>query len=188
MFGYRGIIGWSTTFAGDKRFSCFEDVRGTDMLTPEQSRAARGLLDWSQTELAREANLSESTIRDFEKGRRVPAANNLAAIVDAFHRNGVTLISDASTSETGGFGVRMTAPSQIGQLRRELEHVDSEIKNVNAQIGSLLALTQSYENLVNDTLFIEHRIKLEQELQTIKSERKKIIDKINRIEENRFKL
>lgn len=49
-------------------------------MTPDQSRAARGLLDWSQAELASRSNLSESTIRDFEKGRRVPSINNLAAI------------------------------------------------------------------------------------------------------------
>src|SRR5689334_22637804 len=38
-----------------------------DWMTPDQSRAARGLLDWSQAELAARSNLSESTIRDFEK-------------------------------------------------------------------------------------------------------------------------
>jgi transcriptional regulator with XRE-family HTH domain len=57
--------------------------------TPEQSRAARGLLDWSQTELGIRSNLSESTVRDFEKGRRVPTANNLAAIRSALESAGV---------------------------------------------------------------------------------------------------
>ncbi len=58
-------------------------------ISPEQSRAGRGLLDWSQTELGARANLSESTIRDFEKGRRVPTANNLAAIRRALESAGV---------------------------------------------------------------------------------------------------
>ncbi|OWK20757.1 hypothetical protein AJ88_26300 [Mesorhizobium amorphae CCBAU 01583] len=35
---------------------------------PSQSRAARGLLDWSQQELAGRSNLSESTIRDLRRG------------------------------------------------------------------------------------------------------------------------
>ena len=61
-------------------------------MTPDQSRAARGLLDWSQAELAARSNLSESTIRDFEKGRRLPAINNLAAIRRALEVAGVEFI------------------------------------------------------------------------------------------------
>jgi transcriptional regulator with XRE-family HTH domain len=61
-------------------------------MTSDQSRAARGLLDWSQAELAARSNLSESTIRDFEKGRRVPSINNLAAIRRALEAAGVEFI------------------------------------------------------------------------------------------------
>ncbi|MGA7808668.1 helix-turn-helix domain-containing protein [Bradyrhizobium sp.] len=61
-------------------------------MTPDQSRAARGLLDWSQAELAARSNLSESTIRDFEKGRRIPSINNLAAIRRALEAAGVEFI------------------------------------------------------------------------------------------------
>ena len=77
------------------------------VLTAAQSRAARGMLDWSQTDLARHANLSESTIRDFEKGRRVPSANNLAAIVRALEAAGVEFIP----ANGGGPGVRMKGGS-----------------------------------------------------------------------------
>lgn len=49
-------------------------------MTPEQCRAARCWLDWSQKELADASHVSLSTVRDFEKGRREPIANNLAAI------------------------------------------------------------------------------------------------------------
>ena len=60
-------------------------------MTPEQCRAARGFLDWSQSDLATAANVSLSTIRDYEKGRRIPIANNLAAIEGALHAQGVRL-------------------------------------------------------------------------------------------------
>ena len=73
------------------------------MLTPEQSRAARGLVEWSQEELASRANLGPSTIRDFEKGRRVPTINNLAAIQRALEAAGVVFISQNG----GGPGVRL---------------------------------------------------------------------------------
>lgn len=62
-------------------------------LTPEQSRAARGWLDWSQDDLAKKANVSLSTVRDFEKGRRTPIANNLEAMERALAVAGIRLLS-----------------------------------------------------------------------------------------------
>jgi transcriptional regulator with XRE-family HTH domain len=50
------------------------------------------LLDWSQAELAARSNLSESTIRDFEKGRRIPSVNSLAAVWRALEAAGVEFI------------------------------------------------------------------------------------------------
>jgi len=67
-------------------------------ISAAQSRAARGLLDWSHAQLGGRSNLSESTIRDFEKGRRTPGANNLAAIRHALEAAGVEF---ANGSEPG---------------------------------------------------------------------------------------
>ena len=62
------------------------------MLTPEQCRAARGWLDWSQSDLAKLAHVSLSTVRDFEKGRRMPIANNMEALRRAIEAAGVQLV------------------------------------------------------------------------------------------------
>jgi transcriptional regulator with XRE-family HTH domain len=51
-------------------------------MSPEQCRAARAWLDWTQHELARRAGVGLSTVKDFEKGNRKPIRNNL----DALHR------------------------------------------------------------------------------------------------------
>ncbi|WP_084479852.1 helix-turn-helix domain-containing protein [Brucella pseudogrignonensis] len=64
------------------------------MISPHQSRGARGLLDWSQTQLADAASVSLSTVRDFEKGRRIPIANNLHAIQKAFENEGIEFVSN----------------------------------------------------------------------------------------------
>ena len=63
------------------------------MITPEQSRAARAWLDWSQEQLAEKAGVALSTIRDFEKGRRTPIGNNLSAIEAALRSAGMALVS-----------------------------------------------------------------------------------------------
>ncbi len=64
----------------------------TIMLAPEQSRAARAWLGWSQDDLAKRAHVALSTVRDFEKGRRVPIKNNLDAIRLSLEMVGVTLV------------------------------------------------------------------------------------------------
>ena len=58
-------------------------------LTPEDVRAARALIQWSQAELAEAAGVGVSTIADFEKGSRTPITNNLGAIRRAFENAGV---------------------------------------------------------------------------------------------------
>ena len=59
-------------------------------MSPDQCRAARAWLNWSQDDLAKKAKVSGSTIRDFEVGRRVPHPNNLAAIRLAFETAHIT--------------------------------------------------------------------------------------------------
>lgn len=66
-------------------------------MSPEQSRAARGWLDWTQDQLASAASVSLSTVRDYEKGRRVPIANNLSAIQRAFEAAGVNFLDNGIT-------------------------------------------------------------------------------------------
>ena len=78
-------------------------------LTPEQCRAARGWLDWSQNDLAAAANVSQSTVRDFEKGRRIPIANNLEAMKAALEARG---ISFHSAADSEALGIAYIPPSQ----------------------------------------------------------------------------
>jgi transcriptional regulator with XRE-family HTH domain len=61
-------------------------------MSPDQSRAARGWLDISQQELADRANVSLSTVRDFEKGRRTPISNNFVAIERVFLEAGIEFL------------------------------------------------------------------------------------------------
>jgi transcriptional regulator with XRE-family HTH domain len=58
-------------------------------ISPAQCRAARGLIAMDQADLAEAANVSRNVIIDFEKGRRVPTRNNLAAIQHVLEKCGV---------------------------------------------------------------------------------------------------
>lgn len=70
--------------------------------SPALCRAARGLLGWSQGELAEKANVGRSTVADFERGTRTPVHNNLKAMAEALEAGGVELIPENG----GGAGVR----------------------------------------------------------------------------------
>ena len=79
---------------------------GSDTITPAQCRAARGLLNWTQNELAVAAEVSAATVRDFENERSAPQRAILVAVRGALEDGGVEF--------TGG--------RQPGVKRKLLEH------------------------------------------------------------------
>lgn len=65
------------------------------VMTPEQTRAARGWLGWPQAKLAEAARVGLSTVKDYEAGKRTPIANNLEAIQRALEAAGVRFTADS---------------------------------------------------------------------------------------------
>jgi len=82
---------------------------------PEQCRAARGLLNWTQDRLARAAGVSRSTIKDFECHRHALQRGSEELVIGAFTRCGVKLLFDA---DGAGIGVRMERPEKLCGLTR----------------------------------------------------------------------
>ena len=65
------------------------------MISPQQCRAARAWLNWSQDDLAKVARVALSTIRDFEREEREPIAHNIEAIQRALEIGGMQFDSGA---------------------------------------------------------------------------------------------
>lgn len=61
-------------------------------LAPEQCRAARGLLDWTQERLAERAGVSRSTVRDFERHRHVLHRGTETLLIRTLQDAGVMLL------------------------------------------------------------------------------------------------
>lgn len=72
-------------------------------LSSHQCRAARSLLNWSQDEMARNANVSRATVIDFEAFNRTPMKNNLRSIAECLFAAGIEMIPEDGDR---GVGVR----------------------------------------------------------------------------------
>ncbi len=71
------------------------------------------MLNWSQDELATNAQVARATIADFERRERDPVRNNMFSIISAFEARGVTFVDEGEL----GAGVRLKQP--------ELEYINS---------------------------------------------------------------
>jgi len=74
-------------------------------ITAAQLRAARGLMDWTRSELAKVAGLSAETIKNIEHGVYMPQDTTINAIVSAFSKNDVEF--------TGNDGVRRNSETVV---------------------------------------------------------------------------
>jgi transcriptional regulator with XRE-family HTH domain len=73
------------------------------MLTSAQCRAARGLIDWRQSDLAEQAGVGIVTIRQLEADVNAPRRATLDVVRRALEAAGVEFIDENG----GGAGVRL---------------------------------------------------------------------------------
>jgi transcriptional regulator with XRE-family HTH domain len=76
------------------------------MITAGQIRAARALIGWKQTDLAKASRVSEISIKNIERGVTDPRYKTLEAIQKAFERAGVVFLEPGDIRD-GGEGVRL---------------------------------------------------------------------------------
>lgn len=69
-------------------------------ISPAQCRAARGLLNLTQVQLAHLSRVSLRTIVSFEKGTRVPIPANASAIQSALEGAGVNFVEGGALLAT----------------------------------------------------------------------------------------
>lgn len=72
----------------------FVPIPPAGWVTPAQSRAARALVELSQSDVAERAHIGLSTVRDFEKGRHTPREQHLIAMRQVLEAEGVEFLDD----------------------------------------------------------------------------------------------
>ena len=79
------------------------------MITAAQCRAARGLLAWTQYDLADRAGVGTVTIHQLESGVSQPRRATLDVVRRAFEAGGVEFIAENGSGE----GVRFSKPERV---------------------------------------------------------------------------
>lgn len=79
-------------------------------ITPEQCRAARALIGWSQAKLASASSVSQATIANFEGGRRIAYDRTLSDLQSILETSGVIFIAENGE----GPGVRLRKATHVG--------------------------------------------------------------------------
>lgn len=69
-------------------------VMSNMFIQPEQIRAARAMLDWSQQDLADAAGVSKDTVKNYELANNKPNTQTLTRIIGALQVAGIEFLSD----------------------------------------------------------------------------------------------
>jgi transcriptional regulator with XRE-family HTH domain len=132
------------------------------ILTAEQARSARALLQWSQADLAKAADVAVSTIAEFEKAQRVPISNNLNAMRGAleaagvrFTPGGASLLQQLSLhlmSENNGAELQLHYTVEAADAVSEVLSIFGKVEGGQASFDAVQSATaslkQSLANLV----------------------------------------
>src|SRR6516164_4903478 len=86
------------------------------MITSSQCRAARGLLDWTQQELADRAGIGIVTVRQVEAGLSKPRRATLEVIERAMEAAGIEFID----GNGGGPGVRLRGRQRSKSAKKQM--------------------------------------------------------------------
>jgi DNA-binding XRE family transcriptional regulator len=126
------------------------------MITGPQLRAARGLLDWTRTELAEAAKISPETVKNIEHGTFRPQEQTAQAIYTAFAQH------DVEFTDNQGVQVRKelvrTFSGKEGFLEK-LEHVYSVVSS-GSPVTRHLALSDNYASTVTPGYVKEYADKM----------------------------
>ena len=102
------------------------EMIGSRMITARQIRAARALLEWSGTDLAKKSGLTQMTISNIESDKVQPSEDSLQSIQAAFDMHGIEFLE--------GDGVRVRQQEvrifsgKVG-YRQFLDHVYATLKS-----------------------------------------------------------
>lgn len=129
------------------------------MPTIEQIRAARALLDWSQSDLAEQAGLSQTGIARIENGTNQPNSRTLQKIEAAFEKADIEFL--------GTSGVRRTA-NEIKVLRGQegfrafMDDVYAKAKTAGGDICLFNGMPELFTKILGADWYANHARRMDE--------------------------
>jgi DNA-binding XRE family transcriptional regulator len=121
------------------------------MLTAAQLRAARGLLDWTRTELAKAANISPETVKNIEHGTFRPQEQTSDAIRKAFAQHDVIFTENEGVQLKRDTVIRYEGTDEFKKFMDDVFKVASS--DPESEVGGKKPICVSN---VDDRLFAKH--------------------------------
>lgn len=120
---------------------------GETMLTAAQLRAARGLLDWTRSDLAKAASLSPETIKNIEHGAFRPQDATSTAIIRAFASFGVEFTDNEGVMRRRDVVTRYDGREEFKRFMDDIYRVVSDPTQGEKPV---------YVSNVDDRMFIKY--------------------------------
>lgn len=129
------------------------------MITIPQCRAARGLLDWTQQDLATASFLSKTAINNFEKGNSDIKSDSLRAIQTAFENANIEFTANEGLKRRTDQHSILSGPHALTELLHNIAQTaapDDEILFLNADARPPSAAEQNQVAMYADDIKFKH--------------------------------
>ena len=103
------------------------------MITVRQIKAARALLGWKQSDLAKHSGLSLPAINNIERGISAPRLDTLELIKQSFEQNGIQFNDQTGVNLKGEF-LKIFKFDGIEGLQKLLDDVYTTLKNDGGEV------------------------------------------------------
>lgn len=97
------------------------------MLTPQQIRAARALLNWSQNQLAEASGVAAQSIKNIERGVTDPRLTTATALRRTLEAAGVQFVDNGDTAS--GAGVALRLPARQAATEAEMQASAAKVRS-----------------------------------------------------------
>ncbi len=129
------------------------------MITPDQIRAARGLKNWSQAELAEQVGMAVPSIANIELGKQKPSASTLERIIVTFSLAGITFTKGEGVRKSQG---EVTILEGAKGFRDFLNDLVSVAKGEGGEIFLFNRTSENWKSLLGEDWYWDYVERMKQ--------------------------